>query len=430
MSLKTMERTARLRPAGQPDFWENVMSQVDRWGSSALPASGLGDLTGWFSPDLIEILPAAVYVCNADAVVVAYNRRAAELWGREPAPGDTDEKYCGSHRLYHPDGTYLPHHQTPMEQVLRTAKPARDMEVIIERPNGSQVTVLVNIAPLFDEDDKLVGAVNCFQDLTANKQAEQERVRLRDQLHQAQKMEALGQLTAGLAHDFNNLIHAIAGNLEFAVKRVTDSNVNRVLVRAQRAADLGAKLVAHILAFSRHKVLNPKPADLNEVIVSMADMLAQTLGGSILIKTKLASDLWPAAIDPSQLELAIVNLAVNARDAMPDGGTLTIETRNVAAGSEASSDLPAGDCVRIIVSDTGQGMSEEVLARVFEPFFTTKAAGKGTGLGLGMVRGAAIQLGGNVTVGSRPGHGTSVSLWLPRADPEPAVVTISRPDAG
>jgi signal transduction histidine kinase len=130
------------------------------------------------------------------------------------------------------------------------------------------------------------------------------------------------------------------------------------------------------------------------------------------------------------LELAIVNLAVNARDAMPDGGTLTIETRNVAAGSEASSDLPAGDCVRIIVSDTGQGMSEEVLARVFEPFFTTKAAGKGTGLGLGMVRGAAIQLGGNVTVGSRPGHGTSVSLWLPRADPEPAVVTISRPDAG
>jgi PAS domain S-box-containing protein len=400
------------------------MSQVDRWSVSALPVSESGGLNGWFSSDLIEVLPAAVYVCNADAVVVAYNRRAAELWGREPAPGDTDEKYCGAHRLYCPDGTYLPHHQTPMERVLRTAAPARDMEVIIERPNGSRVTVLVNIAPLFDEDGKLVGAVNCFQDLTANKQAEQERVRLRDQLHQAQKMEALGQLTAGLAHDFNNLIHAIAGNLELAAKRVADSNVSRMLVRAQHAADLGAKLVAQILAFSRHKVLSLKPADLNEVIASMADMLAQTLSGSILIKTKLASDLWPVAIDPSQLELAIVNLAVNARDAMPGGGTLTIETRNVAAGGEATSDLPAGDCVRIIVSDTGQGMNEDVLARVFEPFFTTKEAGKGTGLGLGMVRGAAIQLGGTVTIGSRLGHGTSVSIWLPRANPAPMIEKI------
>jgi PAS domain S-box-containing protein len=134
--------------------------------------------TNWRSQDLIEILPAAVYVCNAEAVVVSYNRRAAELWGREPTLGDTDEKYCGAHRLYHLDGTFLPHRETPMELVLRTGEPARDREVIIERPDGSRITVLVNIAPLFAEDGELVGAVNCFQDLTTQKQAEQERVRL------------------------------------------------------------------------------------------------------------------------------------------------------------------------------------------------------------------------------------------------------------
>jgi PAS domain-containing protein len=123
----------------------------------------------WFSPELIEALPAAVYICDADAVVVAYNRRAAELWGRAPTPGDTDQKYCGAHRLYRPDGTFLPHPETPMEAVLRTEQPARDMEVVIERPDGSKITVLVNIAPLFGDDGKLVGAVNCFQDLKAGR---------------------------------------------------------------------------------------------------------------------------------------------------------------------------------------------------------------------------------------------------------------------
>jgi PAS domain-containing protein len=157
--------------------------------------------TDWFSRDLIEILPAAVYVCNAEAVVVAYNRRAAEMWGREPKPGDTDEKYCGAHRLYQTDGTFMPHRDTPMEWVLRTGEPARDMEVIIERPDRSRITVLVNIAPLFGDDGKLVGAVNCFQDLTAQKAAERERVRLAEELHQARKLEALGQLTAGVSHD-------------------------------------------------------------------------------------------------------------------------------------------------------------------------------------------------------------------------------------
>ena len=151
----------------------------------------------WFSGALLETLPAAVYVCDAEGIVVAFNRRAAELWGRAPSPGDTDEKYCGAHKLFRPDGEPLPHHETPMEAVLRTGTPARDMEVVIERPDGSRITVLVNIAPLFGDDGKLVGAVNCFQDISASKVAERERVQLAEELHHAKKLEAIGQLTAG-----------------------------------------------------------------------------------------------------------------------------------------------------------------------------------------------------------------------------------------
>jgi PAS domain-containing protein len=164
---------------------------------------------GWFSTDLIEIIPAAVYVCNSEAVVVSYNRRATELWGRAPKLGDTDLKFCGSHKLYRLDGTLLPHPETPMEQVLRTSVAARDKEVIIERPDGSRVTVLVNIAPIFDDGGKLIGAVNCFLDLSAHKRVENEHIQLREDLHQAQKIQALGELTGGIAHDFNNLIAEI-----------------------------------------------------------------------------------------------------------------------------------------------------------------------------------------------------------------------------
>jgi len=185
----------------------------------------------WFSGDLLETLPAAVYVCDAEGVVVAYNRRATELWGRTPTPGDTDEKYCGAHKLFRPDGVALPHHETPMEAVLRTGTPARDQEVVIERPDRTPITALVNIAPLFGDDRKLVGAVNCFQDLSAIKLGERERVRLADELHQARKVEAIGQLAAGIVHDFNNLLAVIHGNLEMLTSR---TNEDRLLVLLRR----------------------------------------------------------------------------------------------------------------------------------------------------------------------------------------------------
>jgi two-component system CheB/CheR fusion protein len=213
-----------------------------------------------------------------------------------------------------------------------------------------------------------------------------------------------------------------AGNLRESLhdacgRRVADPDVNRLLLRAKHAADLGAKLAAQILAFSRHRALSPQPADLND---------CHRLDGRDAYSD--ARRLDPDHDGIRERPLAGVDRsAVNARDSMPGGGTLTIETRNVAADSEASSDVPAGDRVRIIVSDTGQGMSEGVLTRVFEPFFTTKEAGKGTGLGLVMVRGAAIQAGAPSRSAAAGRHGTSVSLWLPRAYPAPAIAEISRP---
>jgi signal transduction histidine kinase/CheY-like chemotaxis protein len=370
----------------------------------------------WFSSDLIEILPAAVYVCDADAVVVAYNRRAAELWGRAPAPGDTDQKYCGAHKLFRPDGTYLPHAETPMEWVLRTGGMARDQEVVIERPDGSRVTVLVNIAPLFDGDGGLIGAVNCFQDLSAQKRAEEERTKLREELLQAQKMEALGRLTGGLAHDFNNLLTTISGNLELLESKLTEPDARRVLARATEATTHGARLVEQILAFSRRQNLDPYPVDLGKIIVKMKALLSRTLGGATTIKTRCERGLWHASADITQFELAILNLVLNARDAMPSGGTITIAAGNVGAAEvDGITKLRPGDYVRVTVMDHGHGMSEEVLAQAFEPYFTTKETGKGTGIGLSMVQGMAAQLGGAVTVNSRVGHGTSVSLFFPRA---------------
>ena len=375
----------------------------------------------WFSQDLIEILPAAVYVCDAEAVVVAYNRRAAELWGREPTPGDTDQKYCGAHRLYRTDGTFLPHCETPMEAVLRTGQPARDIEVVIERPDGSRITVLVNIAPLFDEAGALVGAVNCFQDLTVQKQAEQERSRLAGELHQAKKTQALGQLTAGVAHDFNNLLTAILGNLELLQARTTDEHSRKLLDNAARSALRGAELNSQLLGFARKQTLLPQAIDLERVLTGMSDLLRTSLGDSIRIEVRAQPDTWPALVDPNQIALVVLNLAINARDAMPSGGSLTITTRNARFGvRDCPEGLSAGDYVALSISDTGTGMSAEVRAMAFDPFFTTKGRNGGSGLGLSMVLGVATQSVGGVRIDSELGRGTSIEIFLPRAGTEAA----------
>ncbi len=250
----------------------------------------------------------------------------------------------------------------------------------------------------------------------------EERQRAQATLAQAQKLDALGQLTGGLAHDFNNLLAAILGSLEMALKRADEPRLHRLLSIATRAAERGARLTAHLLAFSRKQDLALRPVNVNDVLAGTSDMLGRTIGPMIRVDHDLADDLWPAVADPVQIEVALLNLALNARDAMPEGGTLTFRTRNITAARPGTgqAELPQGDYVMVTLSDTGHGMPAEVQARAFEPFFTTKGVGKGTGLGLSMVYGFATQAGGTVTIDSVPNEGTVISLYLPRAAPEPS----------
>ncbi len=244
----------------------------------------------------------------------------------------------------------------------------------------------------------------------------EERERVEAVLRQAQRLEAVGQLTSGVAHDFNNLLTVILGSLQFLERDESDPKTLRRLDLMRTAAERGAKLTAQLLAFSRRQRLEPKPVDLNDTVASMRDLLQSTLGGSVRLETVLQPDLWPALVDPTQIELIILNLAINARDAMEVGGGLTVETSNVTLGPPRRPEEPAaGDYVAVTVSDTGSGMSEEIRARVFEPFFTTKAVGKGSGLGLSQVLGFAQQSGGGVRIDTRLGEGSSVKVFLPRA---------------
>ncbi|TGE00334.1 response regulator [Methylobacterium nonmethylotrophicum] len=243
-----------------------------------------------------------------------------------------------------------------------------------------------------------------------------ERERVEGALRQAQRLEAVGQLTSGVAHDFNNLLTVIAGNIEFLERAVPDERSKRRLDMMRGAAERGARLTAQLLAFSRRQKLEPKPVQLNRTVASMRDLLQSSMGGSIRIEMTLQPDLWPALVDATQIELIILNLAINARDAMAVGGCLTIETANVSLAAEPTrpeQPLP-GDYAMVAVSDTGTGIPPEVLARVFEPFFTTKEVGKGSGLGLAQVYGFAKQSGGGVRIDTEVGEGTSVRVYLPR----------------
>lgn len=252
----------------------------------------------------------------------------------------------------------------------------------------------------------------------------EEREKVESTLRQMQRLEAVGQLTSGVAHDFNNLLTVVLGNIAFVEKGLNEAGVNGKL--AQRlgymrvAAERGAKLTDQLLAFSRRQRLEPKPLDLNEIMSGMRDLLQSTMGGSINIETRQDADLWPALVDPTQLELAVLNLAINARDAMDLGGNLVVQTANVAVGPPQSpEEPPAGEYVSICVSDNGCGMPDEVRQKAFEPFFTTKEVGKGSGLGLSQVLGFAKQSGGGVRIASRAGLGTSVFIYLPRTQLQP-----------
>ena len=241
------------------------------------------------------------------------------------------------------------------------------------------------------------------------------------QLVQSQRMEAFGQLTGGIAHDFNNLLAIVSGSLELLEPDVQSATAREHLDRATNAAEMGARLTSRLLTFARRRRLEPTVLNLNEQVTGLLELLRRTLGEQIILRTSLVSDPWLTRADPSEVENAILNLALNARDAMPNGGRLIIETDNVAIDAGQAAELKgtqAGDYVRLSISDSGVGIAPDVLPKVFEPFFTTKATGRGSGLGLSTLYGFASQSGGTVTIYSEPGKGTSVSLYLPRAEEE------------
>jgi signal transduction histidine kinase/CheY-like chemotaxis protein/HAMP domain-containing protein len=259
------------------------------------------------------------------------------------------------------------------------------------------------------------------RDITAHKHALEARRQIEEQLHQSQKMEAVGQLTGGVAHDFNNLLMVISGNLELIDDRAADKDSVRTLAAAARkAADRGAKLTAQLLAFSRRQTLNPKSVNAGALIQDFQDLLRRAVGEGCEVKLFAEDQLWLCLADPAQLETAVLNLALNGRDAMPRGGTLEIEVRNVTLPDGAVAGIAAGPYVRLSVRDTGCGIAPEILDRVFEPFFTTKEVGRGTGLGLSMVYGFVRQSGGHVTIESDVGVGTTISLYLPKSTQTPA----------
>jgi PAS domain S-box-containing protein len=307
------------------------------------------------------------------------------------------------------------------------------------RKDGSRFWANVVIDAIEDDDGELIGFAKITRDLTERREAQLELERSQQALFQAQKMDAVGQLTGGLAHDFNNLLAGISGSLELMRMRMAQGrlqDVERYVNAALGATSRAAALTHRLLAFSRRQTLDPKVVDANRLIAGMEDLARRTIGPTVTLEAVFAAGLWPCRCDPHQLENAILNLCINARDAMPDGGRLTIETANTWIDHDTARerDLPQGQYIAVCVSDTGTGMTPEVIARAFDPFFTTKPAGKGTGLGLSMIYGFARQSGGQVRIYSEEGHGATVKLYLPRhhgeaADEAPVPEPVEAPRA-
>jgi PAS domain S-box-containing protein len=363
------------------------------------------------------VVDYAIYMLDREGIVTSWNL------GAERIKGYTAEEILGRHfsTFYTEEdrATGLP------ARALATA--AREGKFAAEgwrvRKDGSRFWSNVVIDAIHDESGELVGFAKVTRDMTEQRDAQNELARAREQMFQMQKLEAIGQLTGGVAHDFNNLLMIIIGNIEIAQRHIesgapiSPTQMARYLGNALAGAKRAATLTQRLLAFARRQPLDPKPLNVNKFISSIGDFLQRTLGEQIIIEAVGGGALWAVEVDSVQLESAILNLALNARDAMPQGGKLTIEANNFYLDHEYARSNPEvvpGQYVLISVSDTGSGMSPEVVSRAFEPFFTTKSVGQGTGLGLSQVYGFVKQSGGHVKVYSEIDEGTTVKIYLPR----------------
>jgi two-component system, cell cycle sensor histidine kinase and response regulator CckA len=351
---------------------------------------------------VVQSSPFAILAIDSSRHVIAWNRSAERIFG--PSAADV---------IGRPLGPLIESIGAEMGELIRrmlNGEVLRDLEIQQQSAGDAPLDLRVSGAPL--HDDHRIGAVCIVEDVTESKAT-------RRQLEHAQRMEAVGQLTGGLAHDFNNLLAVVIGNLDMLQDYLAETpEAKEPLELALKASLGGANLIRQLLAFSRRQALLTKAFDLGALVSSTRELLARTLGEHIEIEMRLAPDLWPALADPTQLESAIANLAINARDAMPEGGRLMLETANKHLDDSyaaANPDALPGDYVMLAVTDTGSGIPSEIINRVFEPFFTTKEQGKGSGLGLSMVYGFAKQSRGHVKIYSEVGHGTTVRLYLPRA---------------
>ena len=367
-------------------------------------------------------LDAFVQIDQA-GTIIEWNPQAEATfgWPRQEAIGQLLAALIVSpaHRERHTQG---------LARFLRTGEGTilgKRMELAALRRDGREITVELAVTALRRPGGYIFNGF--IRDVTDRIAAEQ-------QLRQSQKMDAVGQLTGGVAHDFNNILTVITGTIEILEQGVADRpDLATIAGMIDEAATRGAELTRQLLAFARRQPLDPRETDVNRLVIETARLLKPTLGEHVEIESMLEDDAWPALVDPSQLSTAIVNLAVNARDAMPNGGKLTLETGNVTldeAYAAGNSEVTPGAYVMIAVSDTGSGIAANIRDRVFEPFFTTKEVGRGTGLGLSMVYGFAKQSGGHIKIYSEEGHGTAVKLYLPRttrqaaraAEPAPAAL--------
>jgi len=354
----------------------------------------------------------AIYMLSPEGCVTSWNA------GAERIKGYLAPEIIGKHfsRFYLPEDVSAGLPWRALDIARREGR--YEAEGWRQRKDGTHFWAGVVIDAI-RENGRLLGFAKITRDLTERREAQLQLQQSREQLFQAQKMESLGQLTGGLAHDFNNLLTGIMGSLELLqaqVARGQVQNLERFVVAAQGAASRAAALTHRLLAFARRQTLDPKPTDPNRLIAGMEDLVQRTVGPEITLHAELDPDLWPTLCDPNQLENAILNLCINARDAMPGGGVLTLRTGNTTLDlpPEQESDLQPGEYVVIRVADTGTGMSPETLQRAFDPFFTTKPLGQGTGLGLSMIYGFARQSDGQVRITSELGAGTEVCIYLPR----------------
>jgi PAS domain S-box-containing protein len=378
---------------------------------------------------LFQHLHAGVVVHAPDTKILLANEQSCELLGLSVAQIVGKTAIDPSWRFVREDETAMPIEEYPVQRVLATRRPIRDLVVGVDRPSTKdRVWVLVNAFPELDAHERLRQAVVTFVDITALKRAEAEHQMLEEQLRTSQKMEAIGSLAGGVAHDFNNLLSVILSYTEFAMDGVRDGDpLKSDLLEVKKAGERAVALTRQLLAFSRKQVLQPAMLDLNQVAEGVEKLLRRIIGEDIDFVQVLAPDLGAVHADPGQIEQVLMNLAVNARDAMPEGGKLTIETSNVEIDEEYAAfhgAVKPGSYVRLAVSDTGCGMDEQTKARLFEPFFTTKEKGKGTGLGLSTVYGIIKQSGGNIWVYSEVGKGTTFKICLPRDFSATASTTI------